>query len=602
MKSFLFGNVPNEWGFDTPEPLNDQPQMLDITDDLTGEPHEIACKNIPMYINEVGHDKKLIQTVWALDADDRNVNYFLAIDESMKPGSTIELLVAYEGHYELVRTRKGYGLSNLNGMEKSDDCFATFLKRNFRERRNVEDVISKLSPMEFYMLLEWLESISTRLCEKINKFMIEQSSSGNGATPDTCPSSLQFVALRRLTWLSGLFERKLHSGLFRGLTGLVNYKGLHDQCSTTIAAMKWPSWSDLFALLEKYPDINDLNGHSIMKSVEAEIVEEVCFQLRKKVVSPMNESLWCNVAIRLTKSLCYATVKASCRNQQQSQKGLFEMYIRLGSRASEELRQPSRYKDLAFYPKFNGVFAGVDEVTVAKLAHNFSSSSLKSDVPCEVLTRLVTSRRPVQGEKVPPELVVVPTPIEIFELSNKENMDNQSQKVVLEIQESWYLCWQVINIIHAFSMTFLSDSSYSLEQLCSTLSVDSNIAAYTLKEMMEKSTKTAKRIKRKLPMTSSNKPPKKPKSNKKVKRDNKSHLFWTIIWPCLTDVGWQLHVGTRPTDYYFCPPGVKRGKGFRNRQDYFDSYNLVLIELRSNPKWFSLPEVKEALTRYNTNT
>ena len=52
--------------------------ILDITDDVTGETHEIARAELAMHVNEVGHDKSLTQTVHALEEHDRSVQYFVS--------------------------------------------------------------------------------------------------------------------------------------------------------------------------------------------------------------------------------------------------------------------------------------------------------------------------------------------------------------------------------------------------------------------------------------------------------------------------------------------------------------------------------------------
>ena len=49
LKSFIFSNVPAEWSFGALEMLSGMPQIIDITDDVTGHPSELAKKEIPMY-------------------------------------------------------------------------------------------------------------------------------------------------------------------------------------------------------------------------------------------------------------------------------------------------------------------------------------------------------------------------------------------------------------------------------------------------------------------------------------------------------------------------------------------------------------------------
>ena len=48
-KSFIFSNVPDEWSFGAKEMLQGMQQIIDITDDITGKPSDLARKEIPMY-------------------------------------------------------------------------------------------------------------------------------------------------------------------------------------------------------------------------------------------------------------------------------------------------------------------------------------------------------------------------------------------------------------------------------------------------------------------------------------------------------------------------------------------------------------------------
>jgi hypothetical protein len=49
LKSFIFCQVPVEWGFGAVEKLHGMDQYIDITDDVTGLPSHLAAKEIPMY-------------------------------------------------------------------------------------------------------------------------------------------------------------------------------------------------------------------------------------------------------------------------------------------------------------------------------------------------------------------------------------------------------------------------------------------------------------------------------------------------------------------------------------------------------------------------
>jgi len=105
VKSFIFSHEPSEWSFGCEEKMNnlkdqEHDQMIDITDDVTGKTHDIARKNIPMYVNEVGHNRNLTQNVLARERNCRSVHYFINIVQPMAMGSKVELLTSYTETYE----------------------------------------------------------------------------------------------------------------------------------------------------------------------------------------------------------------------------------------------------------------------------------------------------------------------------------------------------------------------------------------------------------------------------------------------------------------------------------------------------------------------
>ena len=88
IKSFIFNHEPSGWSFGVNEKLFPwQEQMVDITDDLTGDTHQLAQNELAMHVNEVGHDKTLTQNVWALDTHDRSVEYFVSLLMDEEPPS-----------------------------------------------------------------------------------------------------------------------------------------------------------------------------------------------------------------------------------------------------------------------------------------------------------------------------------------------------------------------------------------------------------------------------------------------------------------------------------------------------------------------------------
>ena len=133
VKDFIFGSRPSWWAFDAKSAYKCGNQScihkLDITDDFSGQPSQVARGNIPMYINEVGNRIDLAHNVLATDFNETCVKYsFVTIStcrdedgiwcrdtKDMRIGRGVEMLTWYTKSYENVREREGYGIKNILG-------------------------------------------------------------------------------------------------------------------------------------------------------------------------------------------------------------------------------------------------------------------------------------------------------------------------------------------------------------------------------------------------------------------------------------------------------------------------------------------------------
>jgi hypothetical protein len=595
VKSFLFNFEPNEWSFGVSEKLCGQSQIIDITDDLTGEPHEIAKQNIPMYVNEIGHNKTLKHTVHSRDLCDRVVEYYLKIEEPMKKGETIEVFVNYFDLYEENRVRKGYGIANIKGREKGDDHLPSLTRRNFKERQDMESSIEELAPMELYVMIEWLDSIRQGLHEFVNKFL-RDSRNGRDSLPSSCPTAQQFIAIRRLHWLSALFKSRndvLKEAPYAPVVG----RCVFEQCGDLISRMIWPEWGALFTMFARNPSLEDSKGVNVKNLFDREVVEELCYAVKEKLLSPMDESVWCNVAIQLTRNICDATATAEDPSHPCSTpEKLAQAYMAAAIKAAQEVRNPSNLGLLAFDSNFKGDCGVSDEVLEAYQNGRMPSASLVNRSASEKV--LVARDLQVIGQapSISPEgnheLIGVPSPASGFA--------NQ------QLQETWYLCWQVVFVVDAFARKFLVNSScYSLEDLCSRLGINVATASLAIAKGLKVIKKPAKRGRsRKTEDRNDTARPKKSKneasqSNKPALERANNKLFWNIIWPRLKDeLHWHLEHGNRENDFYACPPGVTRGQGFSTRVDFFDSVTQIIHFLKSSPKWSIMPQIQSCLEDY----
>jgi hypothetical protein len=107
-------------------------------------PHKESRRLIPSYINEVGHHPTLKRNVHIRSKEDRSIHYYLDLENPLKCGDTLELLVDYHQSYEDVRERKGYGIANIENGEKSSEHEPTALWRYFDRRGEFVCIIKLL--------------------------------------------------------------------------------------------------------------------------------------------------------------------------------------------------------------------------------------------------------------------------------------------------------------------------------------------------------------------------------------------------------------------------------------------------------------------------
>lgn len=108
LKNYIHNLKCEEWAFDT----TDSSYQFDITEDNTGNLHELAKSHIPAYVNECGPDS--IATVKAEHDPEGNVHYLLGVADGSTSfslpanDSEREIFINYGLDYEHVRVRKGY--------------------------------------------------------------------------------------------------------------------------------------------------------------------------------------------------------------------------------------------------------------------------------------------------------------------------------------------------------------------------------------------------------------------------------------------------------------------------------------------------------------
>lgn len=273
-KVFIHDNEPSEWSYGVNELINSQTQMIDITDDATGEIHSDAFVSTPTYVNEVGHDPSLqsLRNVHIVSKHDRSIHYYVCIreEQAMMKGQTVELFTNYGAEYEAIRERKGYSSANLAGKVGSDEDGSGWrLYRNFVEREAIEQDISTIEVRDCHSLCEF---INDRIYEPIIKHMA--GSLGR-------LKARVLIARQRIHWISQRMERRLQK--WESSTWLNKEQG--DLISSIRKTIQ--PWQ--FKLVPAM--LSSLNHDSRM-FITGELMEELLYESLLQETNPLDECVW----------------------------------------------------------------------------------------------------------------------------------------------------------------------------------------------------------------------------------------------------------------------------------------------------------------------
>jgi hypothetical protein len=640
--------------------LHGQEQMIDITDDLTGEPSEEAKQQIPMYVNEVGHNPSYKQNVIATDdASSRTVKYFIKIEEPMKKNDTVELLVDYKKGYEDIRERNGYGLVNLKEGLKGDDDVATRILRNIDERKKMEESLSQIPRLaDLFYLLEWLEAIRSELSKKADEF-IQKMEIVPAIARDASPplTTKQLIALRRIQWVGGLLRKRLdqlrqqwdEQDHFRRIQGWIAARPVEvdQKCEQWISGFRWESYGRLMNLMARFEDLKDSKGKPIKREVEQEVVEEACYETRDRLPRPLFGSLWCKVARQLTMALGLAVGSHVSNISTTEAAGdvneLLATFVKHAVSAARSIRKDIERRsfdnlvfDSGMHNELKVAFTDWGSFSGFQASSSFFSENSKTpkgytasmiefqayqdavELGLEAQVDHKTLRLKCNQTTLVTKLGQSPDGLaaitssggreELFGFPRQLGTLCSTGKVINHsINDTWYIVWQVVYVVDAFARKFLGHSNFSLNDLCSKVGVDIGLAQYAIERGIRTDEDFCKSVSKSEKQQEPRKNKKREKSLKpkpiKVsappRRSSNAQMFWAAAWPVLKDeLGWTMERGNRDNDFYALPTGVQRGRGFRNRVDFFDSVPLVLDFLETDPRWKDKPEVKKSLALY----
>ena len=611
-----------------------------------------------MYVNEVGHAKDLVQNVLPKELG-QSVHYYLHLRSPMRKGETVELLVDYQSMYEKSRERKGYGIANLKGEIAGDEDVGTRLDRNITERKEMEKYFSEMTPQELSCSLYFMmKKIYDPVMDSLNRFTSEYEKNGYIPTSkELVPHPRKWIAKRRMEWIGNLMIKKLTDGH-------VKKNAEDHVVKNLITILKVKKLAEFTNPHPFYNTLLVSNKETLMQALHREVCEEILHKASKFLIRPFDSSIWCVTSQILMKKIVSAVANWKLQKHEnivESQKNLVNKLIYetsesiritrsvfdgLENNQKQRKKYASNFSFRSSLLSRSAVNHCVDKIEGSKLRstsnifnvppHVAVAYNLKKDG--QTLNDLVKQQNHNHifvAEKIkkrtlcekPPRYVSFPT----------SQLAVESEANIPRLDFHWYVVWQFLLVTHGVAscnvewekeVLIEGENSrksttiiYSLEKLCKAMKFDdggtenfiddvkrmlenvqkSAISYEKMKiKISDDSLKKAKESKKRENMKKISKPPSQVVKRKGKSMINQNRLFFDIIWNTLLSFGWTLEYGSRPSDFYYMPPGVTRkmGENFKNRVDFFDSVVQVLNFLNNNGAWKNKKEIAEAMSLF----
>jgi len=297
LKEFIFSCVPNEWSYGVSD---EEDLCYDITDDATGDPHISAQAQLPIYINEVGHNQSLEQNVFPRDKENGAVHYFFHQDNPLRKGTTVELFVNYLGKYELVRERKGYGLNNLLFSLKGDNDAPSRYHRNMLERKEIVRYIKSFNIMDIKEALQFLWSwVFYRVKDKSNEYIANLEHDQQMSKEKKEQFERQFIARRRISWLSKNISLRLKilrkESYSMELENILNDE--NSFCGKIIETLSLILWDVCPEIFGKHL--------FVAETYTKELSEELLSDISGRIYEPFNQLSWTPITFLLLQRIIH---------------------------------------------------------------------------------------------------------------------------------------------------------------------------------------------------------------------------------------------------------------------------------------------------------
>jgi hypothetical protein len=322
------------------------------------------------------------------------------------------------------------------------------------------------------------------------------------------------------------------------------------------------SWVAIFEKLEKQPRrLSNQTFLSFEALLHDELTEEVCFELRHKIVFPMDESTYCGVSRSLIVRLCRATALVDDASK------LSDIFMDEARAAGQYIIHGSNQDDLTF-----------DSTNILQRYVLENAGTMK---------RLAPGRKIFLVHEDDEALRPIPLPV-----------DKVAQKICLHTQ--WYLCRMVMFIVNTFARQYLPEAEANRidRQLC----LEFKITTEAKKHLLDHEIKVSKeevnfdlfapkisnsgleeqRIEEENEpfwaaemwlveeqvdaVATENNGSGKSSKQRKIKgmkqrgdrsgpgssgrNGSASLIFWALVYPVLTASGWEIEKGNRPLGAY----------------------------------------------------
>jgi hypothetical protein len=503
IKNFIFSTEPAEYGFAVTEKLDQSLQLVDITDDITGKPHKLATVEIPMYVNEVGHNADLAQNVFIREEGDRIVKYFFQSDKPLKKGDFVELLTNYRDAYEGARERKGYGWRNISEGLEGDNCLSARMERNFHERSDVQNIIGP--EISLQKISCYLQFILSRIWNPLMNHVREQ-----GEDSIAKISVLQWIAILRVEWLTYIFRQRIEKDRAEPTKDNLLNQILIFNMTRTLDSMKADEVD-----ISELATVNtvDIDGRPIAPAIISELVEEVCFRIHDRMPLLLDSSAYCSIGRQVVEKLCLVVAIAFRTRDSVSdevKRETCDVFFRIAIDAAQQIELSAT--NFSTEAGNSGLlFSSGIGVKSYLCCSTRTASELVATSNCFNLDNTTISKgfRATIVEKVECYHSIPNSGLE-------QTLDSGEDKIAIEdwfcmekrsessldeefsdlssiprslpkalampttINTSWYVVWQVLWPVHMLATEFLGESIYSLDALANALNIPDKIARYAI--------------------------------------------------------------------------------------------------------------------------